>query len=313
MARFLMRLRRRIKRLVPDIVLDWHANIRAHRRAHGDFPRLFRPRTFNEKILHRSLIDRRRIFHQLADKAAVRTYVQERWGAAILPEIYHLTKDPRTIPFAYLPERFAVKPTHGSSWVIVVPDKSQCEPDQIVAQAQVWLASDYYRQTREFPYRGIVPQIIVQEFIDDGSGGPPSDYRFFVFGGKAEAIRVDAERVTNRCHRCIHFSRDWQKLDVRIRGWGEWSQPLPKPARLEEMIAIAESLAAGLDFIRVDLFCTPQRIYFGEMTCTPGGGCNRYVPVAFDRYLGDLWPRQRRRGTSRPTSAPPRSWPLASE
>ena len=38
------------------------------------------------------------------------------------------------------------------------------------------------------------------------------------------------------------------------------------------MIRCAEVLAAGLDFIRVDLYDTDDKVYFGEFTITPEAG-----------------------------------------
>ena len=92
------------------------------------FPRIIQPITFNEKVLHRILFDRRALLTQLADKAAVRSYVEERLGPEILPKLYYLTSRPDTIPFDELPDRFVVKPTHGSGWVQLVTDKSNTRP-----------------------------------------------------------------------------------------------------------------------------------------------------------------------------------------
>jgi TupA-like ATPgrasp len=112
-----------IKRYIKKIVPDWLIAIRHHRRKHGQFPRLLRPQTFNEKVLHRMLFDRRPILSQVADKAGVRAFVEERLGRSLLPECYHLTADVETIPFDELPDSFVVKPTHGSGWVEIVTDK----------------------------------------------------------------------------------------------------------------------------------------------------------------------------------------------
>jgi hypothetical protein len=55
------------------------------------------------------------------------------------------------------------------------------------------------------------------------------------------------------------------------------------------MLQTAETLGAGLDFVRVDLYDVGNRIYFGEMTTTPGGGFARFHPQAMDEHLGWLW------------------------
>jgi len=55
------------------------------------------------------------------------------------------------------------------------------------------------------------------------------------------------------------------------------------------MLKTAETLGADLDFVRVDLYDVGNRIYFGEMTSTPGGGFARFDPQAMDEHLGRLW------------------------
>jgi hypothetical protein len=51
------------------------------------------------KVLHRILFDRRAVLTQVADKAAVRDYVEARLGRHLLPERFYITTDPDTIPF----------------------------------------------------------------------------------------------------------------------------------------------------------------------------------------------------------------------
>jgi hypothetical protein len=157
----------RIKKLIKDMTPDSVVQIRKWRKAHGAFPRIFRPVTFSEKVLHRNLFERRDAFTQIADKAAVRSYVERRLGPEILPKLYHLTGDPNTIPFDELPPRFVVKPTHGSGWVRVVTDKSTLDRAALIATCADWLKRSYYRESREIVYKDVEPRILVEEFIDD--------------------------------------------------------------------------------------------------------------------------------------------------
>ena len=74
--------------------------------------------------------------------------------------------------------------------------------------------------------------------------------------------------------------------------------PVREPPNLALMLETAEKLGSGLDFVRVDLYDIGSRIYFGEMTFTPGGGFAHFEPAAMDQHLGELWNRRRRAGTS---------------
>ena len=62
----------------------------------------------------------------------MRSYVEARLGPQILPKLYHLTDQPETIPFDNLPDKFVVKPTHGSGWVEIVTDKAALDRDALI-------------------------------------------------------------------------------------------------------------------------------------------------------------------------------------
>lgn len=277
-----------IKRFIRKRLPDWCVLLRNWRNAHGAFPRIIRPITFNEKILHRNLFDRRELFTQLADKAAVRSYVEERIGPEILPKLYYLTSRPETIPFDELPNKFVVKPTHGCGWVQLVTDKSALDRTALIERCSQWLKQSYYSETREWIYKDIEPRIIVEELIDDGSGDAPSDYKLYVFDGTVKLVELHAGRFLN--HRVGLYTPSWNKIAAFTNpNLDDITGDAAPPAHLAEMISVAEALGKDLDFVRADFYDTDQRLCFGELTMTPGAGLNRFRPEEFDRYLGGLW------------------------
>ena len=52
------------------------------------------------------------------------------------------------------------------------------------------------------------------------------------------------------------------------------------------MLEIAEKLANGIDYLRVDLYSINARILVGELTNYPMSGQNSYEPASFDYELG---------------------------
>jgi TupA-like ATPgrasp len=279
-------LRAIVRKSVPRVVRDLISGIRTHRAAHGAYPRLLLPRTFNERILRRKVFDRRPLLTQLTDKYAVREYVAQRLGPDILPKVHWVTSNPAAIPFADLPQRFVVKPTHGSGWVRVVLDKATLDIQELISTCNRWLATNYYDLSRERQYRQITPRIVVEEFIDDGSGSAPMDYKFFTFHGSVQLIQIDGFRFSN--HRCALYDRHWRDTGARVQ-LERFDGPVREPANLELMVQTAQRLGADLDFVRVDLYDIGSRIYFGEMTTTPGGGFALFQPQAMDEHLGKLW------------------------
>ena len=276
-----------MKKAIKNRLPDAYFVIREWRRIHGTFPHFLWPRTFNEKVLHRILFDRRPVLTQFADKFAVRAYVQQRIGSEILPELYHVTTDPETIPFDSLPDKFVVKPTHGCAWVQIVTDKRTLNHSALVQTCNGWLKQNYYEKTLEWAYKDILPRIIVEEFVDDGSGVAPDDYKLFVFGGRVELAQVDSGRFQN--HRRRLFTRDWQEIKARFGESEDIIGEVPRPKNLTAMLEAAQTLGEGLDFVRADFYDVGDRIYFGELTMTPGCGHNRFRPEALDLHYGNLW------------------------
>lgn len=281
-----------IRLALPEIALDVAFSVRTYYQRHGVIPNLFRPKNFNEKVVARSLFDRRPILRQFADKYAVRSFVAGRLGEDVLPEMFWVTRNPRDIPLSRLPSSFVVKPTHGSSWVRIVRDKNLLDRAELIRECEHWLSQDYYKCCRERVYKGITPRIMVEELIDDGSQDAPTDYKFLVFHGKVEVIMVIADRFAGL--RGYFLDRDWNKLDAGFVDEGSpstrrQSEPLPKPPHLAEMIHAAETLGKDMDFVRADFYDTPKKYYFGELTTTPAAGMEYFDPPEFNNFLGKLW------------------------
>jgi hypothetical protein len=67
---------------------------------------------------------------------------------------------------------------------------------------------------------------------------------------------------------------------------------VPLPAGFPRMRELAERLASGFDFVRVDLYALGDRIVVGELTHYPTGGNKSFDPPEWDARLGALWPRR---------------------
>lgn len=271
-----------------------------------------RPVTLNEKIRYRMAVDRRGILTLLADKFAVRDYVSSCVGPEILTSVFAIMSDPRDIPWDALPSRYVIKATHGSGATIVVDDRepltstlplpdpshpwgvlarvhpSRVERLEVEDLANSWLASNYWRfhGVTEWAYRDVPPRLVVEELLDDGRGNIPPDYKFWCFNGRVSFIQVDLDRMHDH-RRSLHLP-DWRLIDGQIH------YPLPevapeRPARLRELIEVAEALAAGLDFVRVDLYSLIDRVVFGELTNYPGIGREIMTPEAIFTQFAEGW------------------------
>lgn len=257
-----------------------------YRARHGHLPNPLRPATFHDKVALRMIFDRRPLLAIAADKLAARRYAEERLCTSILPKLHCITTRPEEIPFDALPDRFVVKPSHASGRVEIVTDKRSLDRAALIARCRNWLATNYYWCNLEWGYKHITPRILVEEFIDDGSGQAPRDFKFFVFGGVVAMIQVDTNRFTG--HRRSLYDRDWNPLPVRYT-YEPIGEQVARPPHFAELCAAAEALGQGVDFLRADFYDTDAQIYFGEITMAPGAAMERFSPGELDRQLGVKW------------------------
>lgn len=265
----------------------------SYRRAFGVDPDLANPGTLNEKIQWRKLHDRNPMYPFCTDKYRVRTYVRDRVGEDYLVPLILATSTITEVDFESLPDRFVMKANHGSGWNELVWDKHQLERRRAIRTARRWLRSNFYARYREWQYKDIEPLILIEELLADEAGALPAEYRFFCFDGQARFVEV----VTGRFGPALkvdYYDMDWVHIPVTHDIY-ENAVGLPRPACLDEMVAVAQKLSREFSFVRVDLYLAGDRPYFGELTFTPSAGLLRFHPPEYDRIFGEGWPLTRER------------------
>lgn len=247
---------------------------------HRLIPDLDRPRTFNERVQHRKLHDRDPRMARLADKLAVKAAVAEAIGAEwVTPTLW--TGDALPAEPCW-PTPFVVKSRHGCNQIAIVRDDPTTRDwAALRRRSRRWMRQAYGSWLDEWLYRGIPRGLIVEPFVGD-DGVLPIDYKLFAFAGRIDFIQVHLDRATR--HRWLVFDRDWRRVSAPTG-----DPDPPSPASLAQMIAGAEVLSRGFDFVRVDLYEARGRPRFGELTFYPGSGLHRFDPVALDRVMGDHW------------------------
>jgi len=256
---------------------------RRFRRKMGYRPNLADPRTFNEKIVWRALNDRNPLLAETTCKLGARRHVERVVGPAYLPELYHETADPVTLPGLDLPAEYVIKPSHMCGrWFIVTPE-APAQWERIVPEARGWLETTYAKRHGLWGYWPIPHRIMVEELLRDARGGPVADYKFHVFHGRVEMILVVPLRSGTKAR--SYFDADWNMLPFH-RGYPS-AGALPRPERLNEMVQVAEAIGSAFDFVRVDMYNASRGVTVGELTQYPGR--NPFVPARFDRHYGSCW------------------------
>jgi len=62
-----------------------------------------------------------------------------------------------------------------------------------------------------------------------------------------------------------------------------------KPDNFDAMLRVARDISVDFDFVRVDLYSVGDKVYFGELTCTPHQGYGRIDDPDEQRMLDDMW------------------------
>lgn len=111
------------------------------------------------------------------------------------------------------------------------------------------------------------------------------DYKFYCFDGVVKFVMINSDRNTEKPTKADYFDRDFNWLDFT---WGYRHADIrpPKPDMYNEMLLVAEKLSQGLPHVRVDLYESSGRIYFGELTFFDGSGFDPFEPVDWDYKVG---------------------------
>lgn len=249
----------------------------------GKKPDLDNPRTFTEKLQWLKLHDHNPEYTGMADKLAMRTYVEDRIGEGHTVPVLGIWQRFEDIDFDSLPDRFVLKTTHDSGSYVICRDKASFDRKNASKILTRSLKRNYYRTTREWQYKDIEPRIIAEQYMDDGKTNL-TDYKFFCFNGKPlfmyseeESSGNPTQAIADMQYNMMPFSMDDAKADVLP----------PKPELFGTMAAVSEKLSEGVPFLRVDMYCIGNAFYVGELTFYHYGGFIPFNPVGWDLKLGE--------------------------
>uniref|UniRef100_UPI0025E49B25 ATP-grasp fold amidoligase family protein n=1 Tax=uncultured Flavobacterium sp. TaxID=165435 RepID=UPI0025E49B25 len=219
-------------------------------------------------------------------KYEVRKYVRDKVGEGVLNEIYGIYDYPEEIDVKELPNSFVLKCTHASGTNIVVKKKSKLDWGKAKKQLRKWLATNYYRKSRERIYKDIQPRIIAEKYLSEMADGSITDYKFYCFHGKPEyvLVKVSEGGVDKKCY----YTMDWKKVMPENITKSFLTTEIAKPSNFDEMRDVAVKLSEGFMFMRVDLYSINGRTLFGEMTFFPTGGIKRLSVERLNKEMGDM-------------------------
>ncbi|WP_407062160.1 hypothetical protein [Blastococcus montanus] len=132
--------------------------------------------------------DRRTLIGQLGDKLRIREYATRVCPDLRVPRVLWSGTDVRELAGMDVPERWVLKPNHGTMRVQL--GSGEPEVEQLFRITDGWLDEPLYRARGERVYSQARRLLLVEEFL----GEPLADYKLLVFGGRMRLVQVDTDR-----------------------------------------------------------------------------------------------------------------------
>ena len=271
-----------IKRIPALFFRLQHLRIHLKYGNHFYWARLNNPKTFNEFMLKDKLRLDKTKYQNLVDKYKVKDIVREKIGDEyIIPTIDYADSADR-IEILKLTFPCIMKPTHLSGYIKIFNSDKEFNINEVKEIFCSLESKNLYDLTGESQYREVKPGMIFEELIVE-KDEELRDYKFFCFDGKVAAIQVDYDRFSR--HTRSFYDRHWKELKFSTM-YPLNHDKIEAPMGLSKMIEIAEVLASGYRFMRVDLYNVKGKIYFGELTFHHGSGYEPFTTYEDDLFLG---------------------------
>ena len=233
------------------------------------------PRTFNEKINYLKIYEfpKDEKVITCADKYKVREYIKNKGLGDILVELIDAWDNAYDIDFEKLPQKFVLKCNHGCGYNIICKNKDKLDKNNTIKRINKWMNEDFGLVSGEYHYSKIPRKIICEKFLEDDI----KDYKFFCFKGVPKFFYV-SQNIDGDFHnmQADFFYPDGSKADFERTDHKHFEKEVELPKNLNDMIEISRKLSSEFEFVRVDLFCVGDKIYFSELTFTP---CSGFMPI----------------------------------
>lgn len=246
------------------------------------------PTTFNEKLQWIKLYDRDPRYTMMVDKFAVKDYVASLLGSDYIIPTLAVWDKIEDIDLSSLPDKFVLKTTNGGGGcgVVICSNKNSLDIDAAKHKLSQSLSSSIYINSREWPYKNIVPRVIAERFMIDDTTGDLRDYKYYCFDGEPKIMLIATERFTSKHTYFDYF--DMNKNHLKFTQGGDNNPNTPAlPEQFDEMRELASKLSKGIRHVRVDFYVANGHVYFGELTFFDSSGFAVFNPKEWDTTLGN--------------------------
>lgn len=258
------------------------------------WPRLKRPIDLNEKILWLKLYSDTSRWTELADKYLVRKYVEDIGLGKYLVTLYGIWDTSSDVDFEGLPNSviFKVNNGDGKGTNLIVRDLAGANKNELRKTFSHWLTRKHIGELAAEPhYKNMSPCIIAEEVLKLPEGNHSLvDYKIWCINGEPMYIWTCNNRDKDGGGADVMtYDLEWNAHPEYCVFTSEYRRAalIPKPKKLEDMLAVAKTLSKGFPILRVDLYNIDGKIYFGELTFTSQGGLMDFYSQDFLHHLGE--------------------------
>lgn len=250
------------------------------------------PKTFDDKMWYMKKHFYSALVERCADKVTVRDYVKECGLESILVPIYGIYDSLDQVDFQSLTEECYIKCNHSSGYNYLYR-KDRTDEKWLKKLFHLYQKYNYYAVKREWSYKNIVPQIVLEKKLSSKTGRPLLDYRLFCFDGVLKLVMVNKGTATCEGEHSSEVQRSFYTCDfqhipeITILGDNQSTSIQQKPQEWEKMVEVAQVLSKPFTFCRIDLYNVDGKIYLSEMTFSPNSGVNQIQPYEWALKLGD--------------------------
>lgn len=260
------------------------------------------PKTFNEKLQWIKLYDNYPLKTILADKLAVRNWIEKQLGTSYLKNIYGSWNRFEDIDFNVLPDSFVLKTNHGCKMNYVVTDKKDFltnDKEKAKKIFRKWLKTNFaFCGGFELQYQNITPRVFAEELMQNRNNQNLEDFEFFCFNGEPKLLMYSS--YNNNEYKSSFYDENLNKLPLKIFE-DEETADLPPTENIDRLFKISKKLSQNFKFVRVDFMRISQsksrlsdlkakyneKIVFSEMTFTPHSGYYNFIPEEYDYIIGN--------------------------
>ena len=223
----------------------------------------------------------------MVDKYAVREYIKNTIGEEHLIPLLDVYGDVDEIDLDKLPKQFVLKCNHDSGSIIICRDKSTFDFEDAKKKLKKRLKKDMFQFGREWVYKKVQRKIICEKYMEDSSNPELCDYKFYCFNGEPKFLYISRGLSNHATANINYVSLDWQKEPFKRNDFAEFDVLPPKPKTFDQMVEFSRILSKDIPFLRVDFYDIDGKLYFGELTFSPGAGFTAFEPEEWDYKIGE--------------------------